>query len=99
VPEEATRLQPRRKILRVIIAVLGLVVIVAAGIYGLSGSSRLNRQLADLRSRGLPTNGEELNAYYAVPSDVAELRNIGQQPPKRTIPTRSTRKPWAFRSL
>ena len=74
--EETTRSQPHRKILLIIIAVLILVVIVAAGIYALSGSSRLNRQLADLRSRGLPTNGEELNAYYAVPSDVSDTTEL-----------------------
>ena len=68
--EETTRSRPRRKILLIAIAVLIFIISVAAGLYGLSSSSRLNQQLADLRSRGLPTTGSELNAYYAVPSDV-----------------------------
>ena len=72
VPEETTLSQPRRKSRVVALAVLILVVIVAAVIYGLFGTSRLDRQLADLRSRDLPTNGEELNAWYTVPSDVRD---------------------------
>lgn len=70
--EETTRSRPRRKNLLIAIAVLIFIAIVAAGLYSLSSSSRLNQQLADLRSRGLPTNGAELNAYYAVPSDVRD---------------------------
>jgi hypothetical protein len=76
VPEETTLSQPRRKTLLITIAVLAVGVVVVAGIYGLSGSSRLNRQLADLRSRGLPTNGEELNAWYTVPADVSDTTEL-----------------------
>ena len=68
--EETTGSRPRREILLLTIAMLIFIVIVVAGVYDLFSSSRLNQQLADLRSRGLPTNGAELNAYYVVPSDV-----------------------------
>lgn len=70
--EATIRSQPRGKVLLIIIALLMFVVIVAAVLNYLWGSSRLDRRLADLRSRGLPTNGEELNAWYAVPSDVKD---------------------------
>jgi len=72
VKKEATRSRPRRKILLIALAVLIFIISLAAGLYGLSSSSRLNQQLADLRSRSLPTNGAELNAYYAVPPDVRD---------------------------
>ena len=74
--EQSTHPQPPRKILLITIVVLILVAIAGAAIYGLSGSSRLNRQLADLRSRGLPTNGEELNAFYTTPPDVADTTEL-----------------------
>lgn len=70
--EETTRSKPLQKILLIALAVLIFIAIVAVGLYRLSSSSRLNQQLADLRSRGLPTNGAELNAYYAVPSNVRD---------------------------
>ena len=76
VPEEKTLSQPRRKSRVVAFAVLILVVIAAAVIYGLCGTSRLDRQLADLRSRGLPTNGEELNAWYTVPADIHDTTDL-----------------------
>ena len=75
-PEETTRSQPRRKSRLITFSVLIFVVIAAGVIYGLFGTSRLNRQLADLRSRGLPTNGEELNAFYAVPPDVRDTTDL-----------------------
>ncbi len=71
-PEEITRSRPRGKKLLIAVAVLILIAIVAVGLYSLSSSSRLNQQLTELRSRGLPTNSAELNAYYAVPSDVRD---------------------------
>lgn len=74
--EETTRSQPPRKTRVVALAVLILVVIFAAVIYGLFGTSRLERQLADLRSRSLPTNGEELNAWYTVPADVSDTTEL-----------------------
>jgi hypothetical protein len=83
VPEETTLSQPPRKRRVFALAVLILVVIAAAVIYGLSGSSRLERQLADLRSRGLPTNGEELNAWYAVPADVSDTTELWTAATKR----------------
>ena len=74
--EETILSQPRRKSRLVVFALLILAVIVAAVAYGLFRTSRLERQLADLRSRGLPTNGEELNAWYAVPSDVRDTTDL-----------------------
>ena len=46
--------------------------LVAVGLYRVYSDLRLNQQLADLKSRGLPTNCEELNAWYAVPQDVSD---------------------------
>ena len=74
--EATTHSQPRRKVLQPTILALILVVIAAAVIYVLFGTSRLERQLADLKSRGLPTNGEELNAFYAVPPDVRDTTDL-----------------------
>lgn len=74
--DETTRSQPPRKTRVVALAVLILVVIFAAVIYGLFGTSRLERQLADLRSRSLPTNGEELNAWYTVPADLSDTTTL-----------------------
>ena len=70
--EEIAHSRPRRTILLIALAVLIFIAIVAVGLYRLSSSSRLNQQLVELRSRGLPTNGAELNAYYAVPPDVRD---------------------------
>ena len=70
--EEITRPHPRRKILLIAFAMLIFIIIVGFGIYDLSSSSHLDRQLADLRSRGRPTNAEELNAFYTVPSNVSD---------------------------
>jgi hypothetical protein len=69
VAEQTTGSQPRGKILLEVLGVLIFIVVVAAGLYDVYSSIRLNQQLTDLRSRGLPTNGEELNAWYAVPAD------------------------------
>ncbi len=70
--EETLRSRPRRKILLIAFAVLMLIVIVVVVFYYLS-TLRLRQQLADLRSRGLPTNASELNAYYStVPPDVPD---------------------------
>ena len=67
--KDITSSRPRGTILLNVLAVLIFIAIVAAGLYGMYSSLRLNQQLADLKSRGLPTNGEELNAWYAVPAD------------------------------
>lgn len=80
--EDTTRSQPRRTMLLIIIAVLIFIAIVAAGLNYLSRSSRLNQQLADLRSRGLLTNAEELHAFYAVPSDVRDTTEQWTAPTK-----------------
>ncbi len=74
--EETTRSQPRGKILLSVITVLISILIVAAGLYHAYRSLRLKQQLAELRSRGLPTNGEELNAWYAVPPDVRDTTEL-----------------------
>ncbi len=76
VAEETTRSRPRQNILLIAIAVLIFIAIVLGGLYSLSSFSRLNQQLADLRSRGLPTNGEELNAWYTVPADVRDTTDL-----------------------
>lgn len=81
--EATTHSQPRRKVLQPTILALILVVIAMVVIYGLFGTSRLDQQLADLRSRGLPTNGEELNAWYTVPADVSDTTELWTAATKR----------------
>ncbi|RLS73324.1 MAG: hypothetical protein DWI00_10640 [Planctomycetota bacterium] len=70
--KEAQRPQRRGKILISLLTVLIFIFLIAAGLYRVYSDLRLNQQLADLKSRGLPTNGEELNAWYAVPPDVQD---------------------------
>ncbi len=64
----------RRLLLRLLFAMIVAFAAVAA--YVLLSPSQLDQQIAELRSRGLPTNAAELNAYYAVPSDVADTTQL-----------------------
>lgn len=70
--KEAQQPQRRGKILISLLTVLISIFLIVAGIYRVYSDLRLNQQLADLKSRGLPTNGEDLNAWYAVPPDVRD---------------------------
>ncbi|MEJ7595977.1 MAG: hypothetical protein WKF77_31085 [Planctomycetaceae bacterium] len=64
------RTRKRRRIIGLFAVPLILLVAVAA--YALFGTSQLDREIAALRSQGLPTNTSELNAYYSVPPDVTD---------------------------
>ena len=53
-----------------------LISLVLLGLFSIFSSSRLNQRIANLRSRGLPTNTVELNDYYSVPPDVTDTTEL-----------------------
>ena len=70
----AERTRKRRRIMGLFAVPLILLVAVAA--YALFGTSQLDREIAALRSQGLPTNTTELNSYYSVPPDLADTTDL-----------------------
>lgn len=70
--ETTTHRRSKKSQLIAAVAVLVFVALISVVLLILTGSSRLNRRLAELKSQGLPTNGEELNAYYSVPNDIVD---------------------------
>lgn len=61
-----------RKRLLIAGAIAATVAWVALILFGLFLPTGLEQRIADLRSQGLPTNGTELNSWYAVPAGVAD---------------------------
>lgn len=55
------------------IVVVGLIV---AALFWLFDTSALDRELAALRSQGLPTNATELNGFYSVPAGVTDTTEL-----------------------
>lgn len=66
------RVTPHTRNGRIAFEILIAVVVIVAVIYRQYTCLHLDQQLADLRARGLLTNGEELNAWYSVPPDVRD---------------------------
>lgn len=58
--------------------IIGIVAVglIAAALYWLFDTSALDRELAALRSQGLPTNATELNAFYSVPAGVTDTTEL-----------------------
>ena len=67
-----------RSLRRRIWLIIGIVVagLIAAGLFWLFDTSALDRELATLRSQGLPTNATELNAFYSVPAGVTDTTEL-----------------------
>ena len=63
----------RRVWLFIGIVVVGLIV---AAMFWLFDTSALDKELAALRSQGLPTNATELNAFYSVPAGVTDTTEL-----------------------
>lgn len=59
-----------------VVSAVVLISLVSLGLFSIFSSSRLNQRIADLRSRGLPTNTVELNDYYSVPPDVIDTTEL-----------------------
>ena len=74
--ENATRVQSRKRLLMAGVCAVVLISLVFLALFSMFSSSRLNQKIADLRSQGLPTNAEELNAYYSVPQDVTDTTEL-----------------------
>ncbi len=74
--EHTTNAQSRKRLLMAVVSAVVLISLVSLGLFSMFSSSRLNQRLADLRSRGLPTNAVELNAYYSVPPDVTDTTEL-----------------------
>lgn len=62
----------RRRRAKWIAASLLISLLVLGGLWWCFNPWSLSRQLAALRSQGLPTNADELNDYYAVPDGVTD---------------------------
>ena len=58
--------------------IIGIVVagLTAAGLFWLFDTAALDREMAALRSQGLPTNAQELNAFYIVPAGVNDTTKL-----------------------
>ncbi len=58
--------------------IIGIVVVglIALALFWLFDSSALDRELAALRSQGLPTNATELNAFYSVPAGTTDTTEL-----------------------
>jgi len=68
---------PRRKRRWILALIAAMIVLPAAGVvYVIFGPSQLKQELAALQEEGLPTNAVELNAYYGVPSGVADTTKL-----------------------
>ena len=74
--EHTRNAQSRKRLLMAGVSAVVLISLVSLGLFSIFSSSRLNQRLADLRSRGLPTNAVELNAYYSVPPDVTDTTEL-----------------------
>jgi|GEM_PF-582077 len=70
----AERTRKRRRIIGLF--AVPLILLVAVATYALFGTSQLDREIAALRSQGLPTNTSDLNAYYSIPPDVADTTDL-----------------------
>ena len=70
----AERKRKQRRIMGLFAVPLILLVAVAA--YAMFGTSQLDREIATLRSQGLPTNTSELNAFYSVPTGVTDTTEL-----------------------
>jgi len=68
---------PRRKRRWILALIAAMIVLPAAGVvYVIFDPSQLKQELAALQEEGLPTNAVELNAYYGVPSGVADTTKL-----------------------
>jgi len=58
--------------------IIGIVIggLIVAVLFWLFDTSALDRELAALRSQGLPTNATELNAFYSVPAGVSDTTEL-----------------------
>ena len=68
--------QSRKRLVMAGASAIVLISLVLLALFSMFSSSRLNQKIADLRSQGLPTNAEELNAYYSVPPDVTDTTEL-----------------------
>ena len=73
VSDSKPRSSSRRVWLIIGIVAVGLIV---AALFWLFDTSALDRELAALRSQGLPTNAKELNAFYSVPTGVTDTTEM-----------------------
>ncbi len=70
--EQTARSPFRRPLLMGGVSAAALMFLVLPGMYFALSSSQLDEKLEALRSQGLPTSAEELNAYYSVLPDGAD---------------------------
>lgn len=73
--ESGHKLRPKSKLLAISIGVVAMMVLALGGLwyYGLTA---LDSDLAALRAQGMPATVREVNAFYVVPSDVADTTEL-----------------------
>ena len=69
--------RPRRKVRYIFVLIAGMLIAMAlCVVYPFFGTSQLKQELALMQEQGLPTNAVELNAFYAVPPDIADTTKL-----------------------